>query len=91
MKLHLIVFLIAAWLALVIPAGGADAPATGSAESAAQIARLIEQLGDKQYEVRERAQEQLIKRGYAVNPSFERAAHAYSRMFSYYQTRAERT
>jgi len=64
MKLPSFVLLIVAWLALVSPIRAADEPASGSAESAAEIARLIEQLGDKQYEVRERAQEQLIKRGY---------------------------
>ena len=36
------------------------------------------------------ARSELIKRGYAVYPSFERAAHAYARMYAYYQTRTER-
>src|SRR5690349_18031389 len=45
----------------------ASAPAAQAADQTdAEIARLIEQLGDAQFAVRQRAQEQLVKLGFAA-------------------------
>src|SRR5262245_12886679 len=55
------------WLIAAAPSLAADQPASVDAIALEQrISKLVEQLGDDQFAVRQRAQQELIKLGYAA-------------------------
>lgn len=70
-------------LPLFCAAGRAGADEAGGAEKSKQIHLLVEQLGDLQFAVRERATEQLLKIGLEALPELEEASESIDREVRY--------
>lgn len=58
--------LTSAWVMLAVIAAVGVQPTSAADQTDVEITRLIEQLGDSQFAVRQRAQEQLVKLGFAA-------------------------